>query len=396
MTDEKKEKMTALIPSVGADGGQSPLCNETILTDNQQDGNHQSVEMEEMEAWLRQMRQMNSPDYLHTVSLTELYDTGYRSRMPVIENLLYTGAYILAGAPKIGKSFLVAQFAHHVSTGQPIWEYEIKQPGAVLYLALEDDYQRLQERMARMFGVESDGELFFAVSAKQVGNGLDEQLAFFLREHPNTRLVIVDTLQKVREMSGDAYSYAGDYEIISRLKAFGEQHGVCVLIVHHTRKQPAGDSFETISGTTGLLGCADGAILMQKEKRTDNKAALDIVGRDQPDQKIYLIRDEVTLQWNFEKAERQLWKEPPDPILMAVAKLVTVKCPQWKGSATELAEALRLSIQPNALSKKLNVKAGKLMQEFGIRYENNRSRTGSNITLTLVTTETTGEECTKI
>ena len=339
---------------------------------------------------------MNSPDYLHTVSLTELYDTVYRSRMPVIENLLYTGAYILAGAPKIGKSFLVAQFAHHVSTGQPIWEYEIKQPGAVLYLALEDDYQRLQERMARMFGVESAGELFFAVSAKQVGNGLDEQLAFFLREHPNTRLVIVDTLQKVREMSGDAYNYAGDYEIISRLKAFGEQNGVCVLIVHHTRKQPAGDSFETISGTTGLLGCADGAILMQKEKRTDNKAALDIVGRDQPDQKIYLIRDEVTLQWNFEKTERQLWKEPPDPILMAVAKLVTVKCPQWKGSATELAEALRLSIQPNALSKKLNVKAGKLMQEFGIRYENNRSRTGSNITLTLVTTETTGEECTKI
>ena len=270
MIDEKKEKMTALIPSVGADVGQPPLCNETILTDNQQDGNHESVEMEEMEAWLRQMRQMNSPDYLHTVSLTELYDTVYRSRMPIIENLLYTGAYILAGAPKIGKSFLVAQFAHHVSTGQPIWEYEIKQPGAVLYLALEDDYQRLQERMARMFGVESAGELFFAVSAKQVGNGLDEQLAFFLREHPNTKLVIVDTLQKVREMSGDAYSYAGDYEIISRLKAFGEQNGVCVLIVHHTRKQPAGDSFETISGTTGLLGCADGAILMQKEKRTDN------------------------------------------------------------------------------------------------------------------------------
>lgn len=55
-----------------------------------------------------------------------------------------------------------------------------------------------------------------------------------------------------------------------------------------------------------------------------------------------------------------------------------------------------MTIQPNALSKKLNVKAGKLMQEFGIRYENNRSRTGSNITLNLVTTETTGEECIKI
>lgn len=74
MTNEKKEKMTALIPSVGADGGQPPLCNETILTDNQQDGNHERVEMEEMEVWLRQMRKMNSPDYLHTVSLTVLYD----------------------------------------------------------------------------------------------------------------------------------------------------------------------------------------------------------------------------------------------------------------------------------------------------------------------------------
>ena len=397
MTDEKK-KMTAQGSSVGADDGQSisQITENSIPTSGQKSNDEIVNSQDSLEEMYRKIQRMTDPRYLHTLTMTELFQTTYKSRPPVVEGLLYAGAYILAGAPKIGKSFLVAQFAHHVSTGQPIWEYEIKQPGAVLYLALEDDYQRLQERMARMFGVESDGELFFAVSAKQVGNGLDEQLAFFLREHPSTRLVIVDTLQKVREMSGDAYSYAGDYEIISRLKAFGEQNGVCVLIVHHTRKQPAGDSFETISGTTGLLGCADGAILMQKEKRTDNKASLDIVGRDQPDQKIHLIRDEVTLQWNFEKAERQLWKEPPDPILTEVSKLVTAEYPQWKGSATELAEALRLSIQPNALSKKLNVKAGKLMQEFGIRYENNRSRTGSNITLTLVTTETTGEECAKI
>lgn len=397
MIDEKK-KMTTQDSSVGADDGQSISKNSDIsITTSKEEINDEVVNPQEsLEEMYRRIQRMSDPAYLHTVTLDEVMDNVFEVKSAVIENLLYTGAYILAGAPKIGKSFLVAQFAHHVSTGQPIWEYEIKQPGTVLYLALEDDYQRLQERMARMFGVESAGELFFAVSAKQVGNGLDEQLAFFLREHPSTRLVIVDTLQKVREMSGDAYSYAGDYEIISRLKAFGEQNGVCVLIVHHTRKQPAGDSFETISGTTGLLGCADGAILMQKEKRTDNKAALDIVGRDQPDQKIHLIRDEVTLQWNFEKAERQLWKEPPDPILTAVAKLVTAESPQWKGSATELAEALQMTIQPNALSKKLNVKAGKLMQEFGIRYENNRSRTGSNITLNLVTTETTGEECIKI
>ena len=388
MVFDTKEKMTALGPSGATDGGQSPLCNESIVTENRE--KHNGSE-QDFEALYRKLRRMNDPDYLHTVSLEELYDTVYQSRTPIVENLLYTGAYILAGAPKIGKSFLVAQIAHHVSTGQPLWEYEVNR-GAVLYLALEDDYQRLQERMSRMFGVEGTGELFFAVAAKQIGKGLDEQLAFFLKEHPDTKLVIVDTLQKVREVSGDAYSYAGDYEIISRLKEFGERHNICVLIVHHTRKQPAGDNFEMISGTTGLLGCADGALLLQKPKRTLNEATLDIVGRDQPDQRIHLTRDEVTLQWCFEEAERELWKEPLDPLLIAVSKLVTAEQPQWKGSATELAEALQLTIQPNALSKKLNVKAGKLMQSFGVRYENTRTRSGSSITLTLEKTEQMGKE----
>ena len=392
MTFEKKEEMTTLNPSVGADGGQSSLCNEAIVAENPGKDNPKELSPEELDTWFWKMRRVSSPDYLHTVSLTELYDTVYQSRIPIVDGLLYTGVYLLAGAPKIGKSFLVAQIAHHVSTGEALWEYEVKQPGAVLYLALEDDYQRLQERMARMFGVDRAGEVFFAVTARQIGNGLDEQLAFFLREHPNTRLVIVDTLQKVREVSGDAYSYAGDYEIISKLKAFGERHGVCVLIVHHTRKQPAGDSFEMISGTTGLLGCADGAILMQKEKRTDNQSTLDIVGRDQPDQRIHLIRNEVTLQWSFEKSERQLWKEPPDPLLEAVAGMVTPECPQWKGSATELAEALQATILPNALTRKLNVKAGKLLQEFGVQYENSRTRTGSHITLTWKQEESNEED----
>jgi RecA-family ATPase len=151
------------------------------------------------------------------------------------------------------------------------------------YLALEDDESRLQRRMFRMFGVEGTNALHFATSAKMIGSGLDEQLEKFAREHSDTKLIIVDTLQKVREMVSDNYSYSSDYEVIGKLKQFADRHGVCILIVHHTRKQPAGDSFEKISGTTGLSGCADGALIMQKEKRTDGKATLEISGRDQPD-----------------------------------------------------------------------------------------------------------------
>ena len=86
-----------------------------------------------------------------------------------------------------------------------------------------------------------------------------------MREHPDTKLIIIDTMQKIRELGGGTYSYASDYDIIGRIKQFADQHCICVLTVHHTRKQRADDSFETISGTTGLLGCADGSLLMQKK-----------------------------------------------------------------------------------------------------------------------------------
>lgn len=286
MTNEHKET-TAPKSSVGADEGQSLKLTENSITQNDRQYNPQNADLEER---LRLMQRLADPAYLHTVSMNELYQNIYQSRPLVIDGLLYAGAYILAGAPKIGKSFLVAQLAYHVSTGQTLWEYEVRQ-GEVLYLALEDDYQRLQERMFRMFGVNDTCNLHFATAAKQVGKGLDEQLENFVREYPATKLIIVDTLQKVREAAGDGYSYSGDYEVISRLKQFADKYGLCVLIVHHTRKQPAGDSFEMISGTTGLLGCADGAFLMQKEKRTDGKATLEIVGRDQSDQRLYLTRN---------------------------------------------------------------------------------------------------------
>ena len=154
------------------------------------------------------------PSYLKAVSMNELFDTQYQSKPPLIDGLLYPGTYIFAGSPKLGKSFLMAQLAYHVSTGTPLWNYTTRK-GTVLYLALEDDYRRLQERLYRMFGTESADNLFFSVSASQLGKGLDEQLARFVAEHTDTKLIIIDTLQKVWEVGGDNYSYANDYQIMA-------------------------------------------------------------------------------------------------------------------------------------------------------------------------------------
>ena len=130
----------------------------------------------------------------------------------------------------------MAQIAYHVSTGKALWGYEVL-PGTVLYLALEDDFQRIQSRMFMMYGVNDTDHLHFATAAGKIGNGLDEQLENFVREHPDTRLIIIDTMQKIREVGGETYSYASDYEVIGKLKQFAGKHCICVLTVHHTRKQ---------------------------------------------------------------------------------------------------------------------------------------------------------------
>ena len=123
-----------------------------------------------------------------------------------------------------------------------------------------------------MFGMEGSENFYFATKSKSLNAGLEQQLVQFVTEHKDARLIIIDTLQKVREVGGDKFSYASDYEIVTKLKAFSDHYGICFLVVHHTRKMESSDSFDMISGTNGLLGAADGAFVMQKEKRTDNSA----------------------------------------------------------------------------------------------------------------------------
>lgn len=374
MSEEKE--MTAPNVSIGVDTEQSSIKQTTNSISNR------DVNFNPFDEFFKKI----DPSYMKTVTMQELYQDIYSKKPPVIEGLLYQGTYLFVGSPKIGKSFFMAQLAYHVSTGTPLWDYPVKK-GTVLYLALEDDYRRLQERMYRMFGTDSTENLYFSVSSKPLGNGLTDQLSGFIREHPDTMLVIIDTLQKIREVDSDSYRYAKDYEIINQLKQFSDSWGICLLLVHHTRKQKSSDNFDMISGTNGLLGCADGAFMLYKETRTSNKATLEISGRDQQDQKIHLIRDEEKLCWNFEKAETELWKEPPEPLLECIANLVTEENPTWQGTATELIEKLGLDMKPNVVSLKLNVNAGRLMNDYSIRYTNKRNHSGRMIFFSLLSKE---------
>lgn len=141
----------------------------------------------------------SDPGFLHTVTQNELLDKPLREEPDLIQGFLVSGVTLLVGAPKVGKSFLVLQIAYHISTGKPLWDFPIQQ-AEVLYLALEDTERRLQKRSFRMFGEAGTDFLHFAVVAKTINCGLLDQLQYFLKRHPNTRLVIVDTMQFSRKV----------------------------------------------------------------------------------------------------------------------------------------------------------------------------------------------------
>ena len=359
----EKMKTTAPVSSVGADGVQPNVKNHNeIIANSQEQINQQATQNPEK----------SGNGGLHTMSMPELYDTVFVPRVPIVDGFLYGGTYLFVGAPKVGKSFFMAQLAYHVAMGIPLWDYPVRK-GTVLYLALEDDYARLQRRLSGMFGIECADNLYFATQAKTLNEGLDRQLEGFLKERKDARLIIIDTLQKVREVGGDRYSYSSDYEIVTKLKSFSDKYGICLLVVHHTRKLESEDSFDMISGTNGLLGAADGAFIMHKKKRTDNEAVMDIVGRDQPDQELTIEFDRERCVWKFKKAETELWKQPPNPLLEAINVFLTEDRQEWEGTATELVKQLPdIQIQANVLSRRLNTVNSQLLNDYGIFYDNKR------------------------
>lgn len=366
---------TACMPSVGADAGQSiNNLNKSIPTG-----------AGECKGNLRPPLQvvLIRGKHFDTVTMEELFDTVYDSIPPVIDGLLYNGVSIIAGSGKVGKSFLMAQIGYHVSTGTPLWGMPVRKC-KVLYLALEDSFSRLQKRLYQMFGGMPTKDFVLTTSAGRLGDSFDEQLINFLEENPDTGLVIIDTLIMIRDTDGDNYSYSEDYDFIMKLKQFALRRGICIVLVHHTRKESSSDPFDMISGTKGLYAAADASFVLMKDKRESGEASLYVTGRDQPDAKLSLVRDPEKLTWELDSVSADAWTEPKDPVIEAVAKLVAEENPVWEGSSTELAELIGTDLKPNALSMKLNVKAGMLRREYGIQYTNTRKHEGRRIQLTLM------------
>ena len=130
---------------------------------------------------------MTDPYYIHVMTLSELYDTVYENKLPIIDGLLYAGVYLFVGAPKVGKSFLMAQLAYHVSTGKPMWEYNVHKYDVVQPLYLASQLPDLLSHAHCVFG----------------GSLLNVQVAVLCRLHPP----IQRSVRYLQVLAGLLYSY---------------------------------------------------------------------------------------------------------------------------------------------------------------------------------------------
>lgn len=297
----------------------------------------------------------------------------------VVDGLIPTGLILFCGAQKIGKSWLMLKLCLCVSQGLPLWEMPTVQ-GDVLYLCLEDTFSRIQDRLFQVTD-EASGRLHFAVASGKLTDGLTVQLEDYLKDYPDSRMIVIDTLQKVRTASKDN-AYASDYGDISLLKDFADRHSLAVIVVHHIRKQKDSDVFNMVSGTTGLTGSADSTFVLEKENRASDTAKLYVTGRDTPYQEFVLRFRDCSWELVERKTQEQLVKEVIPNVLFRVVDFMQDK-ERWSGTATELIVAMgETETVPTVITKWLNEYRIPFLSENGIGYQYSRRKEGRQIALT--------------
>jgi hypothetical protein len=265
----------------------------------------------------------------------------------IVAEMIPQGLTILASPPKFGKSWFVLDLCLSVAAGDSFLKHKTTKSGC-LYLALEDSEYRMKDRVNKLtLGVLAPDTFDYVITAQTLENGLIEQLEEYIHEHPDTALIVVDTLQKVRGIpKGKETSYGNDYRELGQLKSFADKYGISVLVVHHTRKmKDDDDEFNTISGTNGISGSADTAMILSR-KRFEEDTKLSITGRDVDQSQTILNFDKANYRWKVkgtveEIEEKRITEDyENNPIVQTIQHLLE-KNEQWVGTmAALIAECL--------------------------------------------------------
>ena len=310
---------------------------------------------------------------LATIDAGTLLSTPLPATRFIVDSLLPEGLHLLAGSPKTGKSWLALWMCLCVAKGEPVWGLPTTQ-GTVLYLCLEDSYARIQNRLFQITDDAPD-TLHFANLSGSIGGDLEDQIKQFLTEHPDTALIVIDTLQKIRDIVPEINSYANDYRELLLLKELADQHHIAILLIHHLRKMNDNDPMNMISGTTGLRGVTDSNFVLKRKDRSSPSAELHCTGRDIESRILELAFRQETHIWTLTEPLKsgESFLDSEATFLSAFLKPLQ----SFTGSATELSALLERetgeTVSPSALSRKL-AKYASSLEKSGIHISSSRTR----------------------
>ena len=266
----------------------------------------------------------------------------------VVDTLLSQGLHILAGSPKVGKSWLALWLAVTVAKGEPVWNMATRQ-GTTLYLGLEDSVLRIQNRLFEI-AEDAPDSVHFCTECAPIGQGLEKQIENFSMEHPGTVLVIIDTLQMVRPIHDT--TYANDYRDLSVLKRLADRLGLAILLIHHLRKEKAEDVFHRISGTTAISGAVDSSFTLVEERRGCGRAKLTCIGRDIEYRELELRRSEENV-WELVSDSREEPVLREDRIVILLSAFMSTRT-IFIGTPTELSEKIDPDKSEGVTPKKIS------------------------------------------
>ena len=318
---------------------------------------------------------------LITMDAESLLTTLLPPTMFIVSELIPQGLHILAGAPKVGKSWLALQICLWVASGESLWSFSVT-IGTVLYLCLEDSFTRIQNRLFDITD-EAPDNLHFATMSEVIGEGLENQIEDFLNVHTDTVLIVIDTLQRIRKVSTDANPYASDYRDIGILKQLADKHRIAILLIHHLRKMNDDDPMNMISGTTGISGATDSNFVLKKDKRSGNAATLYCMGRDIEYRELQLEFDNTAHLWNLLSDSITDEPQPSDEIIIHLSAVIESLL-SFTGTATDLADKIEKTcgavILPNVLIKKM-IRNQTELTERGIKFEMKRTHDRKEISI---------------
>ena len=320
---------------------------------------------------------------LETITASTLMNTQFDPLSFSIEKLLPQGIFILAGSGKIGKSWFALDMCVAVASWGKLWNFQATQ-GDVLYLALEDTHPRLQGRLQLIQEENIDTDkLYLAVSSLGISDGLIQQIKAFIAANPSTKLIVIDTLERIRNTDQDKSMYACDYRDMTILREITNAHAVTLLLVHHTRKMYDPDPLNTLSGSTGLVGAVDGVWVLEKEKRIGDKGKLTIANRDTEGYCFSVMFDKENCRWNCLGSAEDVADEEQNSFCRIINEFVKTV---WRGTSTGLCEAMakadiELGLSSAAITKMLNKNKEILQSDYGILYSYDRKKSERIITL---------------